>query len=331
MRACDGFGFRGLQCGLLHWREACHDGLVLARFDQLVNIIRAARRHVGICADSDAGSHRWPRGIVCENATDSEYHNRRRCLQGFGCAGQLARAHVSCAAGLINSDGLMPSTRFMVRLTCGWVWPVWATNPAAPWRNTAGSAAAAIARVSHSGAAPAMSGLSKSAQSGSKNASTENRSRFVRSSRIVAWFSAISALVSRCRICGVWAQNSWPGRDLCRLPSASIKTGVQRQRHHKCLFAAPLQRVVVIWAHEDDRPFGQTAYPVRPVVPDGAVLHPEQLVKILCVQRLGARWRHQSTGDMHGRPAAQQVPVLKCNLCHNVKIAQVFGGALQLL
>ena len=82
--------------------------------------------------------------------------------------------------------------------------------------------------------------------------------------------------------------------------------------------------MAVAAAHENNGAFGDRADAIWLMVADLAVLHPEQLGEVLGVQGLGPRGCDLRPGDVHGAAISENVAVGKGNICHKVKLAQVF-------
>lgn len=67
------------------------------------------------------------------------------------------------------------------------------------------------------------------------------------------------------------------------------RLGVDAKRDDKRMLAPALQSVAVAWAQEYDAAFIQGLGAIRQVVPDGAVLHPEEFEKVVIMQAFGPR------------------------------------------
>ena len=95
---------------------------------------------------------------------------------------------------------------------------------------------------------------------------------------------------------------------------------MQAKRNNQRMFATPLQRMGLAGAEENDAAFGQRLRAVRQVVADLAVLHPEQFIKIMSMQRARALGRQGRPCQVDLRIGAQNIGMAQDSV-HGNKLA----------
>jgi hypothetical protein len=101
--------------------------------------------------------------------------------------------------------------------------------------------------------------------------------------------------------------------------------GVNGDRDCKRCVAASLQSVGLAGAEQDQRAFCQGVDAGGQMMPHGAVLHPEHLGEVVCVQGLGPCRRQQGKGHMDAGPERQNVTICQNALRHRIKLALFFA------